>query len=165
MGKIRLALNAILESKNELERRITQKQIADYLHCSQSAVSQYLTGESAMTDEIVEKFCDFLCVKLGDLENWNPELAKIRFQLSPMPSSVCPQSNKEHISYHEMLERILHKGEKKWANGIIANIEAMHDKSLLSENPPPKRKHGPGRPTDDLGPGNPLFRRKDKRDA
>jgi transcriptional regulator with XRE-family HTH domain len=113
MGKIRLALNAILESKNELERRITQKQIADYLHCSQSAVSQYLTGESAMTDEIVEQFCDFFCVKLGDLENWNPELAKIRFQSSPMPSSVCPQNNKEHISYHEMLERILHKGEKK----------------------------------------------------
>jgi transcriptional regulator with XRE-family HTH domain len=165
MGRIRLALNAIIKDRKELGR-FTQQELADSLHCTQPAISQYLSGESVMSDEIIEGFCDYLGIKFSDLESWNPELADIRFKPAPALLPVCQDNNADHISYHEWLEDIFHRDatpKKKWANGIMTNIEAMRDKAIQSGGSSPKGEHGPGRPANDLGPGVPVTRKNRKK--
>ncbi|GAF73421.1 unnamed protein product [marine sediment metagenome] len=54
---------------------------------------------------------------------------------------LCPHGNPGHILYHAQLEEILHAPEQKWVIGIIANLEAMHDKAK-SSTMPPEGDHG-----------------------
>ena len=39
-------------------------------------------------------------------------------------NSVCPDNDPEHISYHELAERILHSGNEKLINIMMAGLEA-----------------------------------------
>lgn len=39
-------------------------------------------------------------------------------------NSACPENNPDHISYHEIAERILHSGNKKLMNIMMAGLEA-----------------------------------------
>lgn len=66
MGKIREAIEAIYKDRKELGL-ITQKAIASKLGCSQSFVSEMLSGEKHMNDEVIEAFCDALGVDLAAL--------------------------------------------------------------------------------------------------
>ena len=138
MGKIREALNDIYLKRQEIDG-LTQDKIADRLGCAQSSISHYLSGERPLSDSIIEGLCDVFGVKLADLENWNPELAKIRFAAAPdAPSSESySPGNKK---YHTMLEAILNGKERKWANGIKANLEAMVYKAAPSKDSP-EQKH------------------------
>lgn len=103
MSKIRAALNAIYKDKKELGL-ITQKTLAQRMNCSQSAISQYLSGESAMSAEVIEAFCAALGVKISDLEHWNPQLAEIRF--SEPHARQKPKELRQYISKLERLHEI-----------------------------------------------------------
>ena len=74
MSKIRIALDRIYNDRKELGQ-ITQDKIAEYLGCAQPTVSQYLSGRSSMSAEVIEGFCEVLGVTLAELQSWNPQLA------------------------------------------------------------------------------------------
>jgi transcriptional regulator with XRE-family HTH domain len=136
MGKIHSAIVAIVKYKKDL-RQLTQVELALRVGCSQSMISDLLSGEKRLSETWIEKLCDALGIKFADLENWNPELAKIRFQ--PAPGAAAGGfMRKGNQKYHDMLDRILDAPKKKWAKGIIANLEAM---SLAASGP--ESKHGP----------------------
>ena len=85
MGRIREAIHAIYRQKRKLG--ITQEVIADRIGCTQSFVSEMLSGDKHMNDEAIEGFCDALGVNLSDLEapsvspKERSELLKLRFVL------------------------------------------------------------------------------------
>jgi transcriptional regulator with XRE-family HTH domain len=137
MGRIREALNAIINDRNELGK-LTQGEIAKRIGVQQATVSQYLSGTRAMSEEVIEKFCDALGVKLADLEAWNPELAKIRFT-----PTVCPKNREDHLLLHKYLERVLEAGGRPadWLGGNIVTFYAQ-----LSGEEPDLSALGPGEP-------------------
>jgi hypothetical protein len=125
MDKIRTALNRIYNDKKEIGA-ISQSMIAKHLRCGQGTVSLYLSGARSMSDKIIEAFCDALGVTLADLEQWNPELAKIRFPSNKdAAADTYTCSNKSHIKYHKMLDVILDGKKKQWKVGIISNLRGM----------------------------------------
>jgi transcriptional regulator with XRE-family HTH domain len=125
MGQIRKAFEAIYKDKKELAS-ISQQAIADILGCKQPSISHYLSGRSVMSDEVIERLCDALGVKLSDLENWNRELARIRFAPSKdTGAAIYACANKAHAKYHRMLDTILDGKIKEWKTGIIANLKGM----------------------------------------
>lgn len=66
MSKIREAIHSIYLKKRELG--ITQEVIAQRIGCTQSFVSEMLSGDKHMNDDAIEGFCDALGVTLGDLQ-------------------------------------------------------------------------------------------------
>lgn len=64
---------------------------------------------------------------------------------APVVASPCLENNPDHISYHTMLEDILHGTRHDanfWRDGIIANLKAMR-LAALSGDSTPKGDHGP----------------------
>ena len=78
MDKIRQAIVAIVNEKKNL-RQTTQVALAKEIGCSPNYLSMMLNGDRRISSQMLVRICDALGVKLSDLENWNPELAKIRF--------------------------------------------------------------------------------------
>jgi len=58
--------------------------------------------------------------------------------------SVCPENNPDHIAYHKMAERILHSGNEKLINIMMAGLQATalqldsdsNDKSQIKQKHP-----------------------------
>jgi DNA polymerase V len=71
MGKIREALAAIVAERNEIGK-LSQRDLAKALGCSQASVSHLLTGARGLSEKRIEDFCKFLGITLGDLENPTP---------------------------------------------------------------------------------------------
>ena len=128
MSKILDALNAIYKSKKKLEG-ITQDVLAERMGVTQSAVCQYLKGDSGITIEMLERFCDAFGVKLSDLETWNPELAAIR---SPRKGVV------KHGALYSMLGDLLEAGGE-WSVAVKKNIEGLY-KDMVSQAVPGKKQ-------------------------
>lgn len=121
MSKIQKALFAVYEQK-----AVTQTTIAKRLKCSQSFVSEMLTGDKHMNDDAIEGFCDALGVKLSELENWNPDLGEGILGPGKHAGSIAYTcANKAHAKYHRMLDTILDGTKKEWKTGIIANLKGM----------------------------------------
>jgi DNA-binding Xre family transcriptional regulator len=78
MSKISDALCAIVNEKKKL-RQITKYELARRVGCSSGFMSQMLNGDKRINDNMLERICNALEIKLSDLENWSPELAEIRF--------------------------------------------------------------------------------------
>ena len=116
MSKILDALNAIYKEKKKLDG-VTQKIIAERLEVTQSAVSQYLKGDTGITIEMLEKLCAALEIKLSDLENWNPELAEIRHA-----QSTAKAMPKDLTKAMKQLER-LYSSNKRGFKSVSRNID------------------------------------------
>jgi len=82
MGKILDLLNAKFLIKKKIEG-MTQEALGEKMGVEQSAVSQYLTGGTGISIDILEKFCDALEIKLTVLNKGNPELMEIQFHDDP----------------------------------------------------------------------------------
>jgi len=72
MGKIQKAINRIFNDRKELGL-IKQKDLAEALGCSQPSVSNYLSGDTPITDRQIETICDVLGITLADLEHSDTE--------------------------------------------------------------------------------------------
>ena len=75
MGKIQKAINRIFNDRKELGL-IKQKDLAEALGCSQPSVSNYLSGDTPITDRQIETICDVLGITLADLERSDAEAAE-----------------------------------------------------------------------------------------
>ena len=80
MGKIQKAINRIFNDRKELGL-IKQKDLAEALGCSQPSVSNYLSGDTPITDRQIETICDVLGITLADLEDTDRER-------SPEPAEI-----------------------------------------------------------------------------
>ena len=117
MGKILDALNAIYKSKKRLDG-LTQKELGKKLGVAQPAVAQYLKGDTGITIELLERFCDALNVKLSDLENWNPELAEIRFSAENTAEKAPPELAKAIAKLSH-----LYKANRPAFDGVAGTID------------------------------------------
>ena len=119
MAKIRAAIRRIYNDRKELGK-ITQGDIAKRLGCNRSTISQYLNGYIAMSEDVIEGFCEVLGVNLSDLENWNPELAEIRFSAETTAEKAPPELAKAIAK----LSR-LYKANRSLFDGAVGTIEAL----------------------------------------
>jgi DNA polymerase V len=71
MGKIQKAIAAIIAERNEIGK-LSQRELAKALGCSQASVSHLLTGARGLSEKRIEDFCKYLGITLGDLENPTP---------------------------------------------------------------------------------------------
>jgi DNA polymerase V len=72
MGKIQKAISDIIAERKKLGK-LSQRDVARALGCSQASVSQLLTGARGLSETKIEAFCQFLGITLGDLENPTPQ--------------------------------------------------------------------------------------------
>jgi DNA polymerase V len=71
MGKIRDALNAIINERKEIGK-LSQRDLAKAMGCTQASVSHLLSGARGLSEKRIEDFCACLGITLGDLENPTP---------------------------------------------------------------------------------------------
>lgn len=135
MGKIQRAFKAIYESRRASDH-LRQRQLADVLGCEQPAVSHYLNGERPLTDDIIEKWCDFFGISLAELEKWGT--TPIEAQLP-----ICPDSNPVHVSFHALVEDLLHNPTASQRERLQrVALKALHAIVALSvEDLPPEGEH------------------------
>ena len=50
-----------------------------------------LNGDRRISSQMLERICAALSIKLSDLENWNPELAEIRFSAENAAEKAPPE--------------------------------------------------------------------------
>lgn len=72
MGKIQTAIAAIISERKKIGK-LSQRDVARALGCSQASVSHLLSGVRGLSDKRIEEFCEFLNITLGDLENPTPQ--------------------------------------------------------------------------------------------
>ena len=113
MSNIREALVKIVEARN-----ITQKALAESVGSTQGNVSNLLNGKRRINHELLEKICDALGVKLSDLENWNPELAEIRFTAANNGEAASP----ELMRAQQKLSR-LYRSNRQAFDGVAVLID------------------------------------------
>ena len=82
MGKIKSAIVDIISERKKLGK-LSQRDVARALGCSQASVSQLLTGARGLSDKKIEELCDFLGITLGDIENPTPP------PVEPKPLQEC----------------------------------------------------------------------------
>ena len=112
MSKIREALNDIFKEKKHLG--LTQKAIAERIGCSQSYVSEMLSGDKHMNDETIEAFCDALGVTFADLDLSRGEHIELK------------EKDKERVVLLEKLHIVLTKSERA-ENILKAAINAAFE--------------------------------------
>jgi len=64
-----------------LERGITQKKLADMIHCTEGAVCRYLQGEREPRIGIITKVCDIFEVSADYLLRGTPDIKKPRIKV------------------------------------------------------------------------------------
>lgn len=72
MGRIQKAITDIILERKKIGK-LSQRDVARALGCSQASVSQLLTGARGLSETKIEAFCQFLGITLGDLENPTPQ--------------------------------------------------------------------------------------------
>ena len=118
MCNIREALSAIVAEKKKL-RQITKRELARRVGCASGFMSEMLNGDKRISTEMLEKICAALGVKLSDLENWNSELAEIRFTAANHGEAASP----ELIRAQRKLSR-LYKANRAVFDAAVAVIES-----------------------------------------
>jgi len=118
MSEIRKTIVAIIENKKGL-KLITQKALAKEIGCKESTLCSMLKGDRPFRIESLEKICAALGVKLSDLENWNSELAVIRFTAANNDETAPP----ELMRARQKLSR-LYKANRAVFDAAVAVIES-----------------------------------------
>ena len=106
----------IVNEKKRL-RQITQSELAKRVGCASGFMSEMLRGDKRISDDMLVKLCSALEIKLSDLENWSPELAKIRHSQSTaktLPSELAKAM--------KQLER-LYSSNKRGFKSVSRNID------------------------------------------
>jgi len=116
MSNISEALAAIVKQKKKLGQT-NQSKLAKMVGCTQGFISGMLGGDKPIKAVMLEKICAALEIKLSDLENWNPELAEIRF--SQGSAEAAPP---ELIKGQTKLAR-LYKTNRPAFDGIAGRID------------------------------------------
>jgi transcriptional regulator with XRE-family HTH domain len=114
-------------------------QIKQKLHVNKDTLSR-IERTSKYDDEALERIAKGLGTTFAELLETRDALRAMGQKNDPIALSACCA---EHAKLCQQLHAIL-IGPKKWADGIIANIEAMHDKSTGSSPPERDRLPLPG---------------------
>ena len=99
-------------------RKLTKNQLADRIKLRRNSMG-VIEKTGKCDTEVLKKIAAALDVPASFLIDNNG------IQSAPLQPSICPDNNKDHMSYHEMLETILHCNEDQWKIGIAANLKAM----------------------------------------
>ena len=83
-------------------------------------MSSMLNGDRRISSQMLEKICAALGVKLSDLENWNPELAEIRFSAENTAEKAPPELAKAIAKLS-----CLYKANRSLFDGAVGTIEAL----------------------------------------
>jgi len=126
MGEIRDAIVDIINKKKNL-REITQRELAKKLGCSPPFLCSMLKGDRRISADMLVKLCSALEIKLSDLENWNPELAKIRLFKGSDP--VPPELAKARAKLDKLYEV-----NKPAFDGVIGTIDVWLKQSKEPES-------------------------------
>lgn len=100
------------------KRGLAQNQLG----VDKTTVSQLELGNRETKREKLKTIAEHLGVTIGEIEAIVESLNR---KVAPFRPSACPDNYPEHISYHEMLEDILHNGGKL-ADWIAGNVVTFY---------------------------------------
>jgi SOS-response transcriptional repressor LexA len=106
MGNIQKAITDIIKERKKLGK-LSQRDVARALGCSQASVSQLLTGARGLSETKIEAFCQFLGITLGDLEN-------------PTPQPVEPKPLRDYL---EKLKRLYEESSVPGFKNVTRSID------------------------------------------
>jgi SOS-response transcriptional repressor LexA len=121
MGKIQKAIGDIIAERKKIGK-LSQRDVARALGCSQASVSQLLTGARGLSETKIEAFCQFLGITLGDLEN-------------PTPQPVVPKPLRDYL---EKLKRLYEESSVPGFKNVTRSIDdwlAAAKEIALSKKP------------------------------
>jgi SOS-response transcriptional repressor LexA len=124
MGKIQKAIGDIIAERKKIGK-LSQRDVARALGCSQASVSQLLTGARGLSETKIEAFCQFLGITLGDLEN-------------PTPQPVEPKPLRDYL---EKLKRLYEESSVPGFKNVTRSIDdwlAAAKELTLAKNPAPE---------------------------
>jgi SOS-response transcriptional repressor LexA len=106
MGKIQKAIVDIIAEKKKIGK-LSQRDLARALGCSQASVSQLLSGARGLSETRIEEICNFLGITLGDLEN-------------PTPQPVDPKPLRDYL---EKLKRLYEEASVPGFKNVTRSID------------------------------------------
>lgn len=106
MGKIQKAIASIIADKKKIGK-LSQRDVARSLGCSQASVSHLLSGARGLSETRIEEFCQFLGITLGDLEN-------------PTPQPVVPKPLRDYL---EKLKRLYEESSVPGFKNVTRSID------------------------------------------
>ena len=124
MGKIQKAIADIIAERKKIGK-LSQRDVARALGCSQASVSQLLTGARGLSETRIEAFCQFLGITLGDLEN-------------PTPQPVVPKPLRDYL---EKLKRLYEESSVPGFKNVTRSIDdwlAAAKEMASAKNPDPE---------------------------
>jgi SOS-response transcriptional repressor LexA len=124
MGKIQKAIASIIAEKKKIGK-LSQRDVARALGCSQASVSHLLTGARGLSETRIEEFCEFLGITLGDLEN-------------PTPQPVVPKPLRDYL---EKLKRLYEESSVPGFKNVTRSIDdwlAAAKEMASAKNPVPE---------------------------
>jgi SOS-response transcriptional repressor LexA len=124
MGKIQKAISSIIAERKKIGR-LSQRDVAKALGCSQAAVSHMLSGARGLSEARIVEFCELLGITLGDLEN-------------PTPRPVEPKPLRDYL---EKLKRLYEESTIPGFKNVTRSIDdwiAAAKEIAAAKNPPPE---------------------------
>ena len=117
MGKIQKAIASKIEERKKIGK-VSQREIARALGCSQVTVSHLLKGTRTLNEKWIERFCDYLGITLGDVEK---------------PTPPPPKEPKKLRDYMDKLKRLYEITSVPAFKNISRNIDDWLDNSFLGD--------------------------------